>query len=55
MALSSQEFTQLILMNVEQRQVAANPKTKSTNFGWVCMSAVDVYTHHRHLVLAYSV
>jgi len=36
------------LMNVEQRQVAANPQTKSTDLD---REAAIIYIHHCHLVL----
>ena len=39
------------LMNVEQRQVAADPQNKPRDLG--CESAY-IYNHHRHLLLLLS-
>ena len=42
------------VMNVEQRQAAADPQTKPPDLGWDRLKAAIVYNHHRRLLLLLS-
>ena len=51
--IMTQAIVKVHLMNLEQRQVAADPQTKPTDLG--CESAnrllLSLHTHFRHLIL----